>query len=305
MVRRPGRWILPLAWLCLLASGAAAAEKWSAERKLEITGSGGVAFNQPVDAAVVEDGFLVLDSLNNRLCWFDLKGRPEGITGGTAEYPLTAAMAVAPDNRGGALVGESHRGRVLRAAPKEGLRAVVSMVSQGREQPADPTGLLHFGGRIFLADNDNHVVRVFGADGKPEGKWGGLGQGLGLFQYPFRLAADPRGRIAVTDVLNCRVQFFTPKGDFLSSFGRAGTTAGTLFRPGGFDIDQEGNVWVADNYFGTIQVFSQEGVLKAVLCGADGGILSLSSPVALKVHGGGILVVEMGANRVVLFSIKR
>jgi sugar lactone lactonase YvrE len=306
MIPRRGRRILSLICLWLLApSGAAAAEKWVAERKLEISGSGGMTFNQPVDATVVEEGLLVLDALNNRLCWFDLKGRPTGITGGTAEFPLSGAMTVAPDSRGGVLVGDSFRGRVLRATRKGGFTVVVTLVAQDKEQPADPTGLLYFGEKIYLVDNDNHVVRIFAADGKPEGKWGGIGRSLGQFQYPFRLAADPRGRIAVTDVLNCRIQFFTPKGELLSSFGRAGSTAGTLFRPGGFDIDQEGNVWVADNYFGTVQVFSQEGALKAVLHGIDGGVLALRSPVALKVRRGSLYVVEMGANRVVEYSIRR
>ncbi len=54
---------------------AVAFEKWTATRRLEIISAEGVSFRQPTDVAVLPSRFAVLDSINNRIVWFDAGGR--------------------------------------------------------------------------------------------------------------------------------------------------------------------------------------------------------------------------------------
>ncbi len=284
---------------------AGAFDHWTAEKKFEIGGADGSSFEQPSDLAVFGSRIYILDSLNNRLCWFDGQGKQLGCSYGTPEVPLTGSLGLAQDNRGRFFVADGSRGKILVQSGSGKPAVFATILKQGREKQPDPTGILFYNDRLYVADNENHVVRILGPDGKVEGSWGGAGEGPGLFKYPFRVAVDPRGRVGVTDVLNCRVQFFTPKGEFLSAFGGPGVVSGTLFRPGGFDIDGEGNVFVADNYFGTIQVFDITGKLTAILYDRTGKIIALRNPVALKVVGGSLYTVEMSANRVSVFSLGR
>jgi DNA-binding beta-propeller fold protein YncE len=280
-------------------------EKWRAKAEIEISGAGKVPFNQPGDMALFEGKIYVLDSLNNRICVFDSRGKHLRSVRGTAAVPLVGAMGLARDDRGRFFVADGYRGRILTFTGKNEPTRFINLVKGEEQDPPDPTDVLFFGDKLYVVDNDNHLVRIFSSDAREEGTWGGLGEGYGLFKYPFRLAVDPRGRLAVTDVLNSRVQLFTPKGDFLGSLGGPGVVSGTLFRPGGFDIDQEGRFYIADNYFGNIQVFDISGRLIAVIHDDQGRPLQFENPVSLEVDRDRLYVVEMGADRLRVFSLKR
>ncbi len=303
--RRPGLPATLLAVLALLvpAGRAGAFEKWVVERKLEISGAEGIGFNQPSDVVVLEGKVYVLDAVNNRLCWFDVSGRPLGTTHGSADTSLAGSLGLGADTRGHVFITDSIQGRILTLGAEGRLDVYVTIPKEDKDDPPDPTGLFFFGERLYVVDNDNHVVRIFSQDGKPQGRWGGKGEGFGLFKYPFRAAVDPRGRVGVTDVINSRVQWFTPKGEFLSSFGVTGVVSGTLYRPGGFDIDPDGNVYIADAYFGAVQVFDVDGKLVAILYDRAKSVLTLKNPVAVRWYRGSLFVVEMAADRVSVFSI--
>ncbi len=283
---------------------AVAFEKWTATRRLEITAAEGVSFRQPTDVAVLPSRFAVLDSINNRIVWFDAGGRHTGTVRGSAEAPLTGALGLAVDPRGALYVSDSRKGRILLVGEDRSVRVLVELPKGPQGLTAEPAGIIWSGGTLFVADNEGHAVRSFDPDGSQRGVFGGMGEGPGRFRYPYRLASDPRGAVGVSDVLNARVQFFTLGGTFLSSTGRFGVVSGTLYRPGGIDVDVDGRLWVADAYFGTIQVFSPEGTLVALLCGADGKPLLLENPTALRLFGEGLLVVESSRHRVTYWGVK-
>jgi tripartite motif-containing protein 71 len=297
--------LLLSALLAPVGGTAAPFDRWSAVRAFDLTTAGGVAFNQPSDLAIAGAKLWVLDSLNNRLCSFDLRGRPLSIVRGAAPLTFDGALGLASDPRGRIFVADGRRERILALAEGGGLSLFAELPPAVKGKGTEPAGLLFYNDRLYHADNEAHRVGILSAEGRSQGDWGGLGEGPGLFKYPFRLAVDPRGRIGVTDVINARIQFFTPKGEFLTTFGTPGSTAGTLFRPGGLDIDDDGDVWVADNYFGTIQVFDVSGTLRAVIHDRDGKVLTLGNPTALKYRGGVLYVVEMRANRVSAFTIDK
>lgn len=73
-------------------------------------------------------------------------------------------------------------------------------------------------GRILIADDLNHRVAVFGADGRFAGYAGRKGQGPGEMESPLRVAVDARDSIFVWDMANSRVSVFAPDLRFRRSF---------------------------------------------------------------------------------------
>ena len=55
-----------------------------------------------------------------------------------------------------------------------------------------------------------------------EGQWGGRGISPGKFRYPTGVAVAPSGRVYVADLFNFRIQYFTPTGSFLGTWGKYG-----------------------------------------------------------------------------------
>lgn len=297
--------LLTVLFVMFVVSESLSFEKWVAERTLIISGAAGSNFRQPSDVAVYDRKIYVLDSMNNRVCIFDSRGRQIEVITGTSNSSMVGAMGLANDARGRFFIADGSRGRILTFKDSDKPAVLMTLDNQKEGADPDPTDVLFFGESLYVVDNDNHKISFFQIDGEKKGDWGGLGEGYARFSYPFRIAVDPEGRIGITDVLNYRVQFFTPKGRFLSGFGKPGVVSGTLYRPAGFDIDENGNIYLSDNYFGTVQVFDISGNLTALLYGIDGKPLTLSSPVALKVQRGTLYAVEMAADRVSVFSLKR
>ena len=63
-------------------------------------------------------------------------------------------------------------------------------------------------GRVHVADNENHRVHVFDANGRFAYYYGESGSGQGQFNDPHDLAVHPDGRVLVLDSGNHRVQAF-------------------------------------------------------------------------------------------------
>ncbi len=100
---------------------------------------------------------------------------------------------------------------------------------------------------------------------------GGPGEGpRPRFLRPMGVAFGPEGRIYVTDAGNNRVAVFSRRGRFLFEFGEFGVAKplpggtaswepGRLNYPTGIDVDEDGDVYVADFRNDQIQVFDSEG----------------------------------------------
>lgn len=100
-----------------------------------------------------------------------------------------------------------------------------------------------------------------------------LGPGTGddpRFDRPLAAAFAPDGRIYVADSGNNRVVVFDEEGRYVSQFGGLGVgkpaaggvrswEPGTMNFPIGIDVDENGDVYVADFRNDTIQVFDSEG----------------------------------------------
>jgi DNA-binding beta-propeller fold protein YncE len=136
-----------------------------------------------------------------------------------------------------------------------------------------PTNLaLSLEGEIYVADGyGNACIHKFAPDGRLLLSWGSPGVGPGEFRVPHGIAVDTVGNIFVADRENCRIQVFSPQGEFLSEMT-------DIARPCQVSFDASGNLYVAELGFragiwpgtpapppdatgGRISIFSSRGEL--------------------------------------------
>lgn len=92
-------------------------------------------------------------------------------------------------------------------------------------------------GRIWVLDNQNRELRVFGSDGSHVRTVGGSGEGPGEFRNPNGLARDPiTGRMWVIDPGTGRYTVFDTAGSLVETRPRDATGRGYVW-PGRFDRD--------------------------------------------------------------------
>jgi len=126
-----------------------------------------------------------------------------------------------------------------------------------------PTGLVYDDNsdRLYIADTQNHIIKVFDKDGRQLFAIGKRGNGDGEFNFPSFLAMDKNGILYVVDSFNFRVQMFDAEGNFLKKFGRLGDASGSFSRPAGIAVDSDGNIYVVDTSFNNFQIFNNNGKL--------------------------------------------
>jgi tripartite motif-containing protein 71 len=123
------------------------------------------------------------------------------------------------------------------------------------------------------------------------------------FFSPFGIAVEGNGNVYVADSSNCRIQKFTPNGQFLTKWGSEGGGDGQFDGPFGIAIDGNGNVYVADTYNDRIQKFNPEGefITKWGSEGpADG---QFENPEGIAIDGSGnVYVADSGNSRIQKFT---
>jgi len=245
-----------------------------------VVGGGGLAFERPADVAVgpVSGSVYVVDSGRNLLFVFSPQGvfqRTIGASpGGKSIFKNILGLAADPVEN--LFVVDAGAGVVQVCTP------------QGRfgsrlEVPAGvggATGLIDAAvapdGRVYVVDNFNSRISVFGGDGTRV--FGQPGAKTGEFSAPTFCAVDAAGSFFVADGLNARVQVFDAAGRFVRAFGRSDRGPGGFGRPKGIAVSAAGEVYVADSWLNTVQVFDAEGRFVAILGDESGRPLDLGSP---------------------------
>jgi sugar lactone lactonase YvrE len=144
-----------------------------------------------------------------------------------------------------------------------------------------PTNLaLSPAGEMYVTDGyGNARVHRFAPDGRLIASWGEPGAGPGQFHVPHGIAVDRRGIVYVADRENCRLQMFTPEGEFIREWA-------DIARPCEVFVDALGRVFVAELGFragmfpfndpppgnptgGRLSIFDLEGRLQARFGGGD------------------------------------
>lgn len=139
----------------------------------------------------------------------------------------------------------------------------VKLTIGGPGEFKNPSGMVYDDNldRLYVADTQNHQVKVFDKDGRPLFTIGRRGSENGEFNFPSYLAIDRKGILYVVDSFNFRVQMFDAKGNFLKKFGKLGDSSGFFSRPAGIGVDSDGNIYVVDTSFNNFQIFNSDGRL--------------------------------------------
>ena len=126
--------------------------------------------------------------------------------------------------------------------------------------------------------------------------FGGQGSSAGMFNRPWGVAVNERDEIAVTDIVNQRVQIFSSDGTYLRSVGSEGRE---LNKPSHIAYLDNGNIVVADSGNHRLQIFTGRGEYLTQI--GSGGNLDhqLNNPWGLSVDGDGNIIVADSNNKLI------
>lgn len=267
-------------------------------------------FLQPSDIAIGRDRQIyVLDGVNNCVKVFDSQGRPLFAFGskGKKQGEFSSPLGIAADRDGRIFVADSQNHRVQIFTPGGEWLQSVDTVSAKGDKPADPTDIAidESKQQMYVVDNDNHHVLVYGLPGyKQTASWAAEGERRDQLQYPFFIAVGTDSSVFVVDVINTRVQVYSPAGEVVGTIGGWGVDPGQFYRPKGVCVDPDNQIFVSDSYLGVIQVFNRYGNLKGVIGDEKGAVLKWKTPVGIAADDRGRLyVVDMIANLVSVYEL--
>lgn len=262
---------------------------------------------QPTDTAVADNGDIyVLNGAHAQVEVFTAQGKAkkrfahEG--GGDGELRLPMGLSVSGQRVYIADTGNA-RIAVFDLAGKF-VRNILLAGKNSKQGRVAPVSLMLMEKNIIWSDRKNHQLCTTNiADGKTLYCRGEKGEADGQFRYPYQLAADAHDYIFAVDVLNARVQLFSPKGRHVMNVGRFGVQVkGGMFRPNGLALNAQGYLLVSDAYLGTISVF-KDGRDLGTLRAADSSILRFESPTSLTLHKNRLYVTDTANSRVAIFEL--
>ena len=150
---------------------------------------------------------------------------------------------------------------------------------------------------IAVADNRNHRIQIFLADGTHLRSFGRQGNLQGQFNYPHGITFYDNN-IIVSDTTNHRIQIFDDQGHYLDQFGEMGKLNHQLNLPIGLSIDSDGNIIVADSNNKSIKIFTLDGhFLRRI--GAKGSFID---PVHCIQHENYFIVSDNGDHCIKVFD---
>ena len=214
-------------------------------------------------------------------------GKYGGTTGWKSEDNLRSPDGIAVDSKNDVYYvvdGGNHRIKKIRMTDDK----VVTTWS-GPEPVASKWGA-HGGalavdssGNVYLADPDCYCIKKYNSTGTELMRFGAEGSANGEFSRPSGIAVNDSGDIYVSDSRNHRIQKFDSSGNFLKKWGKychgtyywassgpdwtsmypstADVSNGDecLNLPGGMEVDNDGNLWVADGQFSRVVKYDPSG----------------------------------------------
>jgi hypothetical protein len=160
---------------------------------------------------------------------------------------------------------------------------------KGRYDPSDALISEDF---VYSVDNDNHRVIKSNLSGEYSQSVGNYGQSGLAFWYPYAIAADAKGVLYISEVMNTRVQKITTELKFYEFIGKWGIKSGEFYRPSGIAIYKGATLLVADGYTGVIQSLDMDGKYTGLLADGTGKKIQLGSPTHIRVNGNVMAVVD-------------
>ena len=126
-------------------------------------------------------------------------------------------------------------------------------------------------GTLHVVDGGNFRVQSFSPNGGFVGSFGGVGRRPGQFSRPKSIAIGPDGTIVVSDAAFGNIQLFDSEGQLLMFIGQRSQEGGAAeyMLTSGVSMDEDGRIYVVDQFFGKVDVFRPADVAPNTLAEVD------------------------------------
>lgn len=239
------------------------------------------AVNKPYGVEMWNGRIYTCDIRGGAVMVFDLRKKQTRIMGTTGREILVRPTDIAISDDGTKYVADLGRNLIFVFDADERFVRTIGM------KDLQPAGLAVFDDRLYVSNFVGQRVEIFDRrNGNHLGSFGEPGDGDGQFVRPLGIEVDAQGNIYVTDVIRCRLQKFSPEGEFLLGFGVITNNIGSFVRPKHIAVDKEGTIYVVDASFQNVQLFSPEGYILTFFgaAGAHPGAMFL--PAGITIHYG-------------------
>ena len=253
------------------------------------------AFNMPFGVAIGASGNIyVADAGNNKIRMITPAGIVSTFSGtgatGAANGPDTASfnspLGVAADASGNVYVADYENNMIRKISAAGLVSTLAGSGAQGADNGRDtsatfdlPEGIaVDASGNVYVADNGNNLIRKITPAGQVTTLAGsgqaGSANGNGTsasFNSPFGIAVDASGNVYVTDSGNNLIRKVSPSGT-VTTFAGSGIkgakdatgTSASFNIPSGLAIDNQGNVYVADENNNLIRKITSGGAVSTI-----------------------------------------
>ena len=161
-------------------------------------------------------------------------------------------------------------------------------------------------GRVYIADKDARLIKVFSTSGTLLRTIGEPGDVTGTLNAPMHVRVVG-GQLYVSDALNAHVLIYaTGTGELLGQVGQRGLYIGNMVRPKGVSIDSDGNIYVVESYYDHLLVYDAAGQFLLPVGGTGTGIGEFFLPAGSWSDAQDrIFVADMFNGRVIVFRYVR
>ncbi len=154
--------------------------------------------------------------------------------------------------------------------------------------------------RIFVADSDNHRIRIFSQGWKLVDQFGKYGPGREELGYPVAVAVNSSGEVFVSEINNNRVQVLSDQGRFIRWFPY---NKADLKGPSAMIIDQADRVYIFDRGDHKVKLFNKDGHLITTFGGTGNPGETLRYVMGMSLLPDGSLVLtDSGSKSVKIFD---